>query len=130
MLHLLSHLSPYPTPPVSSLTLPYTSCLISHPTLHLLSHLSPYPTPPVSSLTLPYTSCLISHPTLPLLSQLSPAPMHPAVNTSQLSLGLSHTMFVTASRTVVSKKRSVVMRSVYFEGKEGKVGNEGNEFVR
>ena len=33
--------------------------------------------------------------------------MHPAVNTSQLSLGLSHTIFVKASRTVVSKNRSV-----------------------
>lgn len=36
-----------------------------------------------------------------------PAPMHPAVNTSQLSLGLSQTIFVKASRTVVSKNRSV-----------------------
>jgi hypothetical protein len=115
---------------------------LSYPMLHLLSHLSPYPTPPVSSLPCPharltfYLSLLYhilsspSYPMLHLLSHLSPAPMHPAVNTSQLSLGLSHTMFVTASRTVVSKKRSVLMRSIYFEGKEGKKGNEGNEFVR
>jgi hypothetical protein len=100
----------------------------SHP-LHYSIHLrlSLFSYPLFSFVSSPSS---LSYPMLHLLSHLSPAPMHPAVNTSQLSLGLSHTMFVTASRTVVSKKRSVLMRSIYFEGKEGKKGNEGNEFVR
>jgi hypothetical protein len=71
LLRLFSFLSiiSYATPPVSSLTLPYTSCLISPLppcSSHILSFLTvPYPllsiisyaTPPVSSLTCPHAPC-------------------------------------------------------------------------